>query len=107
MPICQQRVRHWLKTSYPDVSDKLEIEWLALSLFDLHARFCLTFGQSLTIDVTIVRDDMTVVTQSDWSNKPSSAGQSSCSTAYRKVQFRSDSEFEIFLKIELRRVIRK
>jgi hypothetical protein len=101
----QQRVRHWLKISHPGIPDNISIEWLALSLFDLHTRFCLSFGQSLTIDVAIVRDEMTVITQNEWSNKASSAGQSS-STAYRKVKFRSDAEFEIFLKIELQRSIR-
>ncbi|CAB9504461.1 expressed unknown protein [Seminavis robusta] len=95
------RVRHWLQTKYPDTTDKISTEWLAVSVFDLHARFVISFGYSLTVDVTIVRDEMTVVTHNslDWSSK--AAG------AVRKVKFRSDAEFEIFLKIEIRRAMKQ
>jgi hypothetical protein len=62
---------------------------LALSIFDLQSHFTLSFRQ-LVLDVTIVRDSMTVNSLGD-------------GDVHRKVKFHSDAEFELFLKIELRR----
>lgn len=97
---CHQRVRQWLKAKYPACQDTLKTEWLTLSLFDLHSHFSLSFRDALTIDVTIVRDEMTVISYGPASKPEGTSGE------YRKVKFHSDTEFEIFLKLELRRLSR-
>jgi hypothetical protein len=71
----------------------MDVEWLALSMFDLQSHFTLSFRQ-LVVDVNIVRDSLTVTRMEGDSN-------------YRKVQFFSDAEFELYLKMELRRQIKK
>jgi hypothetical protein len=83
------RIARWLKGL---TSDRMTVEWLALSLFDLHSHFTLCF-QHLAVDVTIVRDSMTVC-------RVAEGGE------HRKVNFRSDREFEIFLKLELKRQLK-
>lgn len=84
------RVVQWLKDL---TSERMFVEWLALSLFDLHSHFTLCF-QQLTLDVTIVHDSMTVC-------RIAEGGE------HRKVSFQSDREFEIFLKLELRRQLKQ
>ena len=59
-------------------------------MFDLQSHFTLAFG-TLVLDVNIVRDGMTV-TRIGENNEE-----------HRKVKFYSESEFELFLKMELRR----
>ena len=83
------RIAQWLKGL---TSDRMTVEWLALSVFDLHSYFTLCF-QLLTLDVTIIRDSMTVCMVAE-------GGQ------HRKVSFYSDREFEIFLTLELKRRLR-
>jgi hypothetical protein len=83
------RIAQWLKGL---TSDRMTVEWLALSVFDLHSYFTLCF-QQLTLDVTIVRDSMSVCMVAE-------GGQ------HRKVSFHSDREFEIFLTLELKRRLR-
>ena len=70
----------------------MQVEWLALSIFDLQSHFTLNFWQ-LVLDVNIVRDSMTVTRLEGDSN-------------YRKVQFFSEDEFELFLKMELKRQLK-
>ena len=81
-------VSKWLKEQSPD---KIIVEWLALSVFDLQSHFTLSF-QDLVLDVNIVRHGMTVtqICQND---------------SYRKVQFHSGAEFEVFLKLQLQRCL--
>ena len=74
----------------------MKTEWLSLSLFGMHSRFVLSYGSNLTIDVTIVRDEMTITTF----DVSGGGGGSTLGGAYRKVKFHSDAEFEIFLKME-------
>jgi hypothetical protein len=81
-----QRVYKWLKTQ---ASEKFSVQWLPLSIFDLQSHFTLCFRQ-LVLDVNIVRDTMTIDRLGDFDE-------------HRKVKFHSDEEFEIFLKMELRR----
>lgn len=95
------RVRHWLRTHDPTGQYSLRTEWLSLSLFDSHSQFCVSFGTALTIDVTIVRDEMVVTSYG------SSTGTDGTGGDYRKVKFSSDAEFEIFLKLEVRRLLRQ
>jgi hypothetical protein len=85
-----KRVSKWLKlTKYSD--EGLVVEWLPLSTFDLHSQFSLCFlGASL--DVSIERDEMTVTSIGDG--------------LFRQVIFHLDTEFEMFLKMEIRRRIR-
>lgn len=52
--------------------------------------------------MTIIRDEMTLVTRDD-----SSYSVGEASGSYRKVKFYSDSEFEIFLKLELQRQVKR
>ena len=84
------RIARWLMRQTS--SDRLDVEWLALSVFDLQSHFTLRF-QQLVLDVTIVRDSMTVTQIAE-------GGE------HRKVHFHSEKEFEIFLKMELRRHLR-
>lgn len=84
------RLSEWLKEHS---SESMSVEWLALSLFDLHSHFTVCFRQVI-LDVTIVRDSMTVCRIAE--------GGEHC-----KVQFHSDREFEIFLKLELKRQLRQ
>jgi hypothetical protein len=81
----------WLKQQ--KTIEKMDVEWLALSMFDLQSHFTLSFRQ-LVVDVNIVRDSLTVTRMEGDSN-------------YRKVQFFSDAEFELYLKMELRRQMKK
>jgi hypothetical protein len=70
----------------------MTVDWLeALSIFDLQSHFTLHFRR-LVLDINIVRDGMTVTRMGD--------------DEYRKVKFHSDTEFEVFLKMELRRRLR-
>lgn len=73
----------------------------------MHSHFCLSFGSNLTIDVTIVRDEMTITCFNDVSGGGVLSGSggdgAGAGGTYRKVKFHSDAEFEIFLKMELRR----
>jgi len=68
----------------------------------MHSHFCLSFGTVLFVDATIVRDEITVTTYGTGIR-----AEGSTSGEYRKIKFHSDAEFEIFLKIELRRLIRQ
>jgi len=71
----------------------MAVEWLALSIFDLQSHFTLCFRR-LVLDVHIIRDGLTVTSIGE------EIGE------YRKVKFHSDVEFELFLKMELRRRLR-
>lgn len=82
------RVSKWLKQQ---TLEKMTIDWLPLSIVDLQSHFVLSF-QGLVLDVSIVRDSLTV-TQLDEDD------------IHKKVKFHSDSEFEVFLKIHLRRCL--
>ncbi len=93
----EQRVRkslvhiaRWLERQ---TSDRIDVEWIALSIFDLHSHFTLSF-RDLILDVTIVRDSMTVC-------RVAEGGE------HRKVHFHSDKAFEVFLRIELQRQLKQ
>ncbi len=83
-------MRKWLRSTLLS-EDSFHVDWLPLSLFDFHSHFTVNF-RLLLLDVEIARDEMTVTSMSD-------------DGEYRKVDFRSDAEFEIFLKLELRRAL--
>ena len=80
------RVSEWLNSKY---GEKLSVEWLSLSVFDLHSKFTICCRQ-LVVDGIISRDDLTITRVAD-------------SEDYRKVHFHTDREFEIYLKLELQR----
>ena len=88
--IPKQRVCDWLRTQ--KTTEFIDVEWLPLSMFSLQSHFTLVFS-GLVLDVNIVRDCMTVTRIGD-------------NEGHRKVKFYSDSEFELFLKMELRRRLR-
>lgn len=81
------RVKEWLRSKSPDAT--MVVEWLALSVFDKNSQFVLSY-KTFVIDVSIERDEMTITRYGD-------------NGEYRKVTFHSEQEFEIFLKLELRR----
>jgi hypothetical protein len=80
------RVSKWLMDKY---GEKLSVEWLSLSIFDLHSKFTVCCRQ-LIVDGLISRDNLTITRISD-------------SEDFRKANFHTEKEFEIYLKLELRR----
>jgi hypothetical protein len=88
------RLVKWLRTAS---QEKMTVDWLDLSVFDLQSHFTLRFRQ-LVLDVHILRDSMTVARIIDDEGEQS---------ANRKVQFHSDAEFEVFLKMDLKRQLRR
>ncbi|KAL3938756.1 MAG: hypothetical protein SGBAC_006406 [Bacillariaceae sp.] len=79
------RVSKWLKSQSPK---PMMVEWLALSIFELQSNLTISF-EHMVLDGSIVRDSM-IVTQID-------------DEVHKKVKLHSDFEFEIFLKMQLRR----
>ncbi|CAJ1942030.1 unnamed protein product [Cylindrotheca closterium] len=79
------RVSKWLKNQSPK---PMAVDWLGLSIFDLQSHFTISFGR-MVLDVSIVRDSMTVTEIDD--------------DVHKKVKFHSEFEFEIFLKMQLQR----
>lgn len=82
------KVNSWLAHS----AEQLVVEWLSLSIFDLHSQFTIAC-RSWCVDVHLVADELTV-TQFDEDG------------AYRKVKFHSDAEFELYLKTALGRLLK-
>ena len=80
------RVSQWLMDKY---GEKLSVEWLSLSIFDLHSKFTVCCRQ-LIVDGLIARDNLTITRISDCED-------------FRKANFHTEKEFEIYLKLELRR----
>lgn len=86
-------VKDWLVSEMPAPGvETLNVEWLALSVFDLSAQFTVSF-KSWSIDANIVGDELTVTRFGEHGE-------------YRKVKFHTDKEFELFLRIALQRVQR-
>ena len=85
-----QRIKSWLRQQQADAT--MTADWLPLSLFDLHSHFVLTCV-GLTIDVSMERDAISV----------SRFGENG---EYRRVDFYSHREFEIFLKMELQKILK-
>ncbi len=85
-----QRLRKWLLATL-QCHEPLNVDWLPLSLFDFHSHFTINF-RLLLLDVEISRDEMTVTSMGE-------------DGEYRKVDFHSDAEFEIFLKMEIKRAL--
>lgn len=83
-----KRTKAWLLQNHGLV---MTVDWLALSLFELHSHFCLTCA-GLVMDVSMERDVMTV-------SRFGEHGE------YRRVEFYSHREFEISLKMELEKRI--
>lgn len=83
------RLSTWLKHR---THEKLEVDWLALSVFELESHFTLAF-RHLVLDVNIARDGMTV-TRIDEEG------------SHRKTHFHSEQEFEIFTRMELQRQLK-
>eukprot|EP00536_Pseudo-nitzschia_multiseries_P007716 jgi/Psemu1/287316/fgenesh1_pg.184_\ len=81
------RVSEWVRATH---GEKLTVEWLSLSIFDLHSKFTM-YCRQLVVDGMIARDVLTV-TKIDEETED-----------YRKVHFRTEKEFELYLKLELRR----
>ena len=67
------------------------MEWLALSTFDLHSRFAMSFDETHSMDVNITGSTMTVTSSTDDGD-------------YRVLNLESSEEFELFAKNEMRRL---
>lgn len=84
------KVNSWLNSSR-HTNERLQVEWLPLSVFDPHSQFSLTF-RSWSIDVHLACEQLTITRTSDDGD-------------YQKVKFQSDSQFELYLKIALHRLL--
>jgi hypothetical protein len=84
------QLARWMKDAH---GEKMTVEWLSLSVFDLHSKFTICCRQ-LVLDGGISRDNL-VITRITETND------------YRKVRFQSDKEFELYLKLELQRQMRQ
>ena len=84
----KQKLSHWLESDMK-CNDTISIEWLPLSLFDAHSQFVLLF-RNVFLDVGICGDTLRV-TQTNMDGLRSS------------VEFGSEIELEIFLKMTIRR----
>lgn len=80
-------VSKWLEMTY---GEKLTVEWLSLSMFDLHSKFTICCRE-LLVDGVIARDALTITRVTEDSED------------YRKVHFHTEKEFEMYMKLELRR----
>jgi hypothetical protein len=69
--------------------DRVFVEWLPLSIFDLHSRFTVCFRR-LLIDAEILCDELTVTRITETGD-------------YQKVHLHSESEFELYLKLAIKR----
>ena len=65
------------------------VQWLPLSMFDLQSHFTISF-QSLVLDLSIAQDTLNISRFGEFEE-------------HRKVKFHTDTEFEMFLKMELKR----
>ncbi|KAG7344162.1 hypothetical protein IV203_022170 [Nitzschia inconspicua] len=80
------RVSAWLHTTY---GESIQVEWLALSIFDLHSKFTISC-RHYVVDGVIARDNITLTRITDAED-------------YRKARFHSEKEFEVYLRLELKR----
>ena len=81
------RVSNWLQSTH---GEKLIVEWLSLSMFDLHSKFTICCKE-LVVDGIISRDVLTITKVTEDTED------------YRKVHFHTEKEFELYLKLELKR----
>lgn len=88
-------VNEWLESEMSESKEHLTIDWLSLSVFDFSSNFVVSF-RSWSVDVHLVRDELTVTRFVD----PSLGG-------YRKAKFHSCMEFELYLKMALKRVLKQ
>lgn len=84
------RISAWVSTTY---GESMQVEWLPLSIFDLHSKFTISYCQYV-VDGVIARDKLTLTQITDTED-------------YRKVHFHSEKEFEIFLRLELKRQMKQ
>lgn len=93
----EQRIRKALKNVTEwltaEEGERLVVEWLPLSIFDLHSKFVVCCRQ-LVLDGILSRDDLTMTKITEDED-------------YRKVHFRTENEFELYLKLELQRELRR
>lgn len=68
------------------------IDWLALSIFDTRSRFVFSAGPRFVVDVCIDSAGITATSFGDGGAE------------YRSVRFGSASEFELFLRLKLKRI---
>jgi hypothetical protein len=86
------RVKKWLLSQSASPDAKITVDWLPLSIFDKQTQFVLSYN-TFVIDVSIECDEMTVTRFGE-------------NGEYRKAVFHSEDEFEMFLKIELTKLVK-
>jgi len=83
-----KRIKGWIKGDlHSDI--ELDVEWVPSSIFDLQSHVTLCY-QDFCVDVSIDGDGMNVTIAGD-------------EEEYQNVEFNSDVEFEIFLKLKIRK----
>jgi hypothetical protein len=94
--LLERRIRHgilqvkaWQQKTFI-LGEPLAVEWLSLSVFDLHSHFCVTY-RGAVLDVHLSSDEICVTSFGEDGD-------------YRKVHFYGAPELELFLKGWLRRV---
>ena len=71
----------------------MSVEWLKVPIFDPNAHFTLSF-RDWEVDAHLVRDELTVT-------------QTMSNGAYRKATFHTAKELDLFLRMGLRRVLKR
>jgi len=83
-----KRIKQWIKNDLHSDTN-LDVVWLPCSVFDLQSHVTVCF-QDFCVDVSVDRDGMNVTSTGN-------------EDEYQNVEFNSDVEFEIFLKLQIRR----
>jgi len=94
----EQRIRMVLKErsralAADGITDPMSVEWLKVPIFDPNAHFTLSF-RDWVVDAHLVRDELTVT-------------QTMSNGAYRKATFHTAKELDLFLRMGLRRVLKR
>jgi len=86
-----RKMNQWLKERVGDSGERMHVEWLSLSTFDLNAYFTLTF-RSWVADAHLTAEELTITSMSKDGD-------------FRKVKFHSDDELELYLMLTLQRAL--
>lgn len=76
-----------------ETDEQLKVEWLPLSTFDSHSQFTLSFFDEC-MDVGIDHEEIKVTI-------------TGTNGGFRQVSFHLDTELELFLKMEIRRMCKR
>jgi len=86
-------------------TQRLDVAWLPVSVFDLHAAFTLTF-RDWVADVHLEPERLTVTSiHTSPAAEDGGGGGGGESYTQKKVKFHSDAQFELYLKLKLERML--